>query len=131
MSPDLTSVSLTCLDEDTQITRTLRIQFPPSYPNCPLSASHQLPKCWEPPLTTSLLQLYSCWEKAESVYSMCWLDLRELDRLCWVLDPDMPGPRTCTEDWWLPPLCLHQVVDPSSPSSTSSGSLGLTREYHH
>jgi len=121
MSPDLTNVSLTCVDEDTQITHTLRVLFPPSYPNCPLSASHQLPECWEPPLTSSLLQLYTCWGKAVSVYSMCWSALRELDRLCWVLDPDMPGPQHLYRRLVVAPsVSLHLVVDPSSPLALPS-----------
>jgi len=117
ISPDLSSATLSCVDADTQISHTLDIQFPPTYPvNSPLVVTHQLPDCWNPPITTSVLQLYTCWEKAVSMYSSSWSALRELDRLCWVLDPDLPGPQHLYRRMVLgPSISMHIVVDPSAP----------------
>ena len=122
ISPDLSSATLSCVDIDTQVTHTMTIHFPASYPTTsPLQVTHNLPDCWEPPTTTSLLQMYSCWEKAVSMYSLSWSALRELDRLCWVLDPDMPGPQHLYRRMVLgPSVSLHIVVDPSAPLALPS-----------
>jgi len=129
MSPDLRSVTLAFMetkdDRGSNTTRhtrhQLKIQFPSNYPSSPLILTHQLPDCWSPPLTTSLHQAYSSWQEAVQLYSPCWVALHDLDRLCWVLDPDMPN----TQDIYrrlvvATSVSLHLVLDPSAPKALPS-----------
>jgi hypothetical protein len=41
---------------------------------------------------SSLLDIYQQWREAVVSYLPVWTALRELDRVCWVLDPDPPTP---------------------------------------
>eukprot|EP00092_Neocalanus_flemingeri_P000624 GFUD01000666.1.p1 GENE.GFUD01000666.1~~GFUD01000666.1.p1 ORF type:complete len:384 (-),score=100.35 GFUD01000666.1:35-1186(-) len=120
MSPDLTTVHLSYVDErDT--THTIQILFPPNYPSSPLSVTHQLPDCWEAPLTTSLSQTYNTWVEAVTFYLPCWSALHDLDRLCWVLDPDRPGTQHLYRRLVVATsVSLHLVLDPSSPLALPS-----------
>jgi len=125
LSPDLTTVTLThvYVDEqrDKSTTHNITIIFPPNYPNSPLSVTHQLPDCWEAPLTTSLLQTYTCWVEAVMLYIPCWTELHELDRLCWVLDPDMPTTQHLYRRLVVATsVSLQLTLDPSSPKSLPS-----------
>jgi len=118
LSTDLSTVHLNYTNEDTSHNHDLQILFPPSYPNSPLIVSHQLPDSWKAPLTTSVLQVYSCWKEAVDVFTPCWKALHELDRLCWVLDPDAPGPCHLYRRLVVATsISLHLVVDPSSPNA--------------
>ncbi len=40
----------------------------------------------------SLIDIYEQWREAVVSYLPVWTALRELDRICWVLDPDPPTP---------------------------------------
>jgi len=121
LAPDLSSVTLSCLDEETQVIHNLSVMFPPDYPNSPLTVSHQLPECWDCPSTGSVLQVYTCWAVAVASYSLSWSALREMDRLCWVLDPPTPTTQHLYRRIVLAPsVSLHLVVDPSHPLALPS-----------
>jgi len=121
LDAEFSSVTLSCDDEDVQVKHTLEVQFPSNFPQSKFTVIHQLPDCWKPPETDSLSQIYTCWTKAVHTYGSSWAALRELDRLCWVLDPECPGPQHLYRRVVVAPsVSLYLNVDPTSPLSPPS-----------
>jgi len=116
VNPDLTQIELKYNDERDK-THTLRISVPPNYPSSLPTVSANLPDDWEPPSTSSILSIYTSWVEAVQSFIPAWEALKELDRNCWVLDPDPPTFSHLFRRLVLATsVSLHVTVDSSNPA---------------
>jgi len=117
VSPDLAQIELKYKDERDK-SHILRLSIPPNYPANLPTVSANLPDDWEAPSTSSILSIYSTWVEAVQSYIPAWEALKELDRNCWVLDPDPPTFSHLFRRLVLATsVSLHVTVDASNPAA--------------
>jgi len=123
LSDDLGSASLSYVDER-GVKHLLQIEF---LGGTEVQVSHSLPpQIWSPPppseiALSSLPDVYREWISAVNGLVPAWESLRELDRLCCLLDPDPPGPQHLYRRLVVAPsLTLHLTIDPACPLALPS-----------
>ena len=97
----------------------LQLLLPPDYPRTAASPRHQLPAAWQPPPGPGTIShLYRGWVAALELYSPAWRQLAELDRLCWVLDPEPASSLHLHRRLVVTTaVTLHLELDPAAPTS--------------
>lgn len=93
ISLDLLNVEFSYIDpSNSKQIHKLQIIVPDDFPDNELTAQTCLPETWQPTPTKKFLDLYTEWMECVEDYVPAWRELNELDRLCWILDPDPPSP---------------------------------------
>jgi len=117
VAEDINSVTLKSPEFDRDKLE-LVVQLPPEYPGPPLSSSNVLPHSWQLPPSITITQLYSHWCTALDYFRPTWRELAELDRLCWILDPEPATAEHLHRRLVLTnAVSLHLELDPGSPLS--------------
>lgn len=140
LSSDLRSVTVAWRDpeqvEDVGERHDVTVNFPPGWLQTGLVVQHGLPDCWVAPATPSLNTLLTAWQEAVANFQPVWAELRELDRLCRVLEPIPPRPAHLHRRLAVcPASSLLLTLDPAAPRSLphirflgADSSLGPLRE---
>lgn len=117
LAEDLSSASVKCTDGQGSL-HTISFSFPRDFPAAPAAANHSLPpSVWQPP-TSAITLILESWQEAVNRLGPSWAALHELDRLCWVLDPDPPLPSHLHRRLVVAPsVSLHLTIDPAAPSA--------------
>ena len=92
ISLDLLRVEFCYKDEKDQ-EHKLQLVIPDDFPKSEVQTMTNLPDAeWVPKSTKSFLGVYTEWREVLEDYLPAWKELADLDKFCWVLDPDPPTP---------------------------------------
>ncbi|XP_023346634.1 E3 ubiquitin-protein ligase FANCL [Eurytemora carolleeae] len=91
ISQDLSKIQFGYKDSCSKLHK-LDVLVPPDYPDETPSTISDLPEDSAPIKSSSFKDIYKSWIKSVEAYVPAWEVLEEVDRVCWVLDPDPPTP---------------------------------------
>eukprot|EP00088_Acartia_fossae_P025199 TRINITY_DN2602_c0_g1_i12.p1 TRINITY_DN2602_c0_g1~~TRINITY_DN2602_c0_g1_i12.p1 ORF type:complete len:393 (-),score=46.77 TRINITY_DN2602_c0_g1_i12:159-1307(-) len=115
ISDDLLRVEFSFSDEGSQVHK-MSLTIPEDYPRSFPHVITSLPDLKSPEQSTNFLTLYTEWLSCIEEFLPAWKELNELDRLCWVLDPDPPAPEHMYRRLAAgPSLSIQIELDPNAP----------------
>jgi len=115
ISHNLLNVEFSFIDSNSQ-EHKLQLIVPEDFPRSEVYTSTNLPSEWQPKSTKTFLDIYTEWLECIEEYIPAWKELADLDKFCWVLDPDPPTPGDMYRRLAAGPSLSVQVeVDPEDP----------------
>jgi len=120
ISEDFLKIQLVYRDEIEKLHK-LELVLSPNYPNVEPICLASLPNNRALVKSKHFLEIYNSWKEAVNEFIPTWTALSEIDRICWVLDPDPPAPSHLYRRIVVAPSLSIQIeVDPTCPSDLPS-----------